>query len=143
MTREEMIAHFRNRPQEIEDYTDIHYYSLKVEICEINVDDEWYLVPKSVGQAILKIIENPAKNNEMIPIGNMNFRAYLVKTLQFRKEEFGKLSDWSKSVILKEQPDLFKEWENKFSPMLKAQIEKLKINPQEKELKPISNLLEF
>lgn len=143
MTKEEVVRHFKNRSQKSENYTDVFLNTLKVEVCEINVDGRRYLVPRSVGQAVLEIVENPAKNNEMVPLGNIEFRAYLVKTLEFRKEEFRRLSDWSKSVILEEQPDLLKEWENNFSPSLKAQIEKLKLGSQKKELKSSYEPLAF
>lgn len=141
MTREEVISHFRNRPRESEDYTDVFYYTTEVDACEISVDGKRYLVPKSVGQAVLEVVENPSKNNEMVPLGNIEFRAYMVKLLKFRKAKFKELNEWSKAVILEEQPDLFEKWENKFSPELKKEIDKLRVGSKGKELKALPSVL--
>lgn len=124
MTKEEIVAHFKNRPQKTEDYTDIYYEKMEVGVCDLTTDNRIYTVPDLVGELISDLIAEE-KNSRLIPLGNDRIRAYQIKELHFRKGRFSELDKWCQKIILLDNPGLFAKWEGKFSPRLKQYLDGL------------------
>lgn len=124
MTREEVIAHFRNRPREMEDYTDIHYEIMEVDVCDLVTENRVYTVPEFIGELVNDLIMK-GENSKLIPLGNDRIRAYQIRELHFRKGRFAELDRWCQKIILMQNPEIFAKWKEKFSPRLKSHLEGL------------------
>ena len=143
--KETIINQIRKRMDEKNEstYKDWQYYSLEVDVCDITIDDKIYRVPAYIGKIVAKIIENPKKNNEMVALGNLSVRAYLIRKLKFHKERFVSLDDWGKTMLLKENPKLLADIEEDLSPQVKDKIMELKSGKSKNEIiaLPVSNVI--
>lgn len=128
--QKEVLARIKERmaekAKETPTYDDWQYYRFEVDVCDVYLDDEAYRVPSYIGELIQNIVEDSNEKNEMITLGDVSFRAYLVKKLYFKKERFSSMCDWGKRMLLEREPKLFAELENNFSPALKEYLRQIK-----------------
>ena len=125
--REEVLERIRGYNEKGVTYQDWWYDLLEVEVCDIDTGDgKVYRVPKFVGKEVIKIVDDRNKNNEMVALGNVRIRAYMIKRMEFKKERFTSMSNWAKGMLLKHTPDLLGEHEKDFSPRLKEHLSEIR-----------------
>ena len=141
MTREEVLRQIKSRMAEREkdepSYWDWWYNILEVEVCDIDTDDDKiYRVPEYIGKIVCDIIEDTSRNNEVIELGVVRFRSYMVKRAEFKKARFTSLSNWGKKMLLEQNPNLLSEHENNFSPRLKEYLNEIRKSGSEMKALP-------
>lgn len=126
-TREQILKEIKERNEKAPSYSDWWYNILEVNVCDIDTgDDRIYRVPEYVGKEIVKIVDDKNKNNEMIALGDVRIRAYMIKRMEFKKERFTSISDWGKKMLLKHDPELLSDHEKDFSPRLKEHLNEIR-----------------
>ena len=100
-TKEQILKEIRERNKRAVAYDDWWYDLLEVEVCDIDTgNDKVYRVPKYVGEIVCNIVKDTTKNNEIIELGDVKIRAYMVRRMEFTKARFTSMSDWSKKMSI-------------------------------------------
>lgn len=107
-------------------YDDWFYQTLEIVVCDVNYGDGVCVVPEIIGRIIEEQIAEPENSSKILSMGDVSTRAYMIKSLKFHRGRFASLSDWGKKAYLKQNPDVFKNVEDNFSPDLKNYLDGLK-----------------
>lgn len=107
-------------------YSDFCYYRQEVKVCRVSfMSGESIYVSAPIGKEIQNTMEK-GKGSEVIRIGGGAWRVYELQSVIPMKARFCELSEWAKNKILIENPKLFSEWYNSFSPRLQNEIKRLR-----------------
>lgn len=107
-------------------YNDALYYQKKIEVYKVTfMDGSIIYVSEKVGEQIQQemIKENSSR---AVKLGKGVWRTYDFKSVVPVLIRFCELSDWAESKALGENPKLFDDWYESFSPELKRWIDRLK-----------------
>ena len=127
-TREEAIAYIKGKMEhrKINENLDELYYSTKVIVYRVSfTDGSSMYVSKETGEKLKEGILLK-DNSDVVDFGADLRRMYEIKNVLQEEVRFVDLSEWAKQKILVEQPNLFSQWQKKFSTRLNEDIERLR-----------------